>query len=269
MHDGDQPRRSPRESVGYRTMRRFTLNLFSALAVLVIALAGRPVAGQEAKKEDAQVAAMVKWSEQRFGKQLRGLFKAELIFLKDVAAPTKEQLDKICAGGAPSIKNAIQQIALSRLGRGADPSLNPPRDMVRAIAQAAKELLSAEQFARYQKELDARAAARKRLTILNLVAMTDHVLRLRPDQRDKLTEVLTANWDPAWDQPRRFMYGGGQYFPRMPDAKILPLLTEPQKGVWENVPKGSVDFGWWLAGFEFLDVEIDGADAIIEAAINP
>src|SRR4051794_21994129 len=85
-----------------------------------------------------------------------------------------------CAPAAPpSIKKAIRQLALSMQGRGGSSS-DPRRDMAKAIAEAAKATLSAEQVARFQKELDARDAARKRLAILNLVAMTDRALLLRP-----------------------------------------------------------------------------------------
>jgi hypothetical protein len=185
--------------------------------------------------------------------------------MKDVAGPTKPQLDAICAAGAPSIKRAFRQMALSMQGRGVA-NFDPGREMTKALSDAARHTLTAEQFAKYQKELDARSAAHKRLCVLNLAAMIDRAMWLRPDQREKVTEVLTANWNEAWGQMRMYTYNG-RYFPPIP-AEILPLLTEAQKSVWETIPKREVNFGWWGGSFDDGDIDVDGADAIIDAAID-
>jgi hypothetical protein len=36
---------------------------------------------------------------------------------------------------------------------------------------------------------------------------------------------------------------GGPYFPAMPDAKILPILSDAQRDVWRGLPKPTVRFG--------------------------
>ena len=89
--------------------------------------------------------------------------------------------------------------------------------------------------------MDLRTAAHKRVIVLNLVALMDKSLVLRPDQREKLREILTNNWDASWNQTQILNYGG-QYYPTMPDAKINPILTEAQRAVWGGVQKG-VQFG--------------------------
>lgn len=263
-------------------MRRVGLMLFAATAAVGMTLGGRDrSAGQDKEAPPPAPAveapppavafigggdvvngddAMVKQMEQRYGKQLKQMYQSELNYLKDAAGPTKEQIDKISAAGEPSIRVAAKEIALSMRGRG-DKDPDPRAEMARTIARSAKSVLSAGQYAKYRKEIDARTAARKRFIVLNLVAMTDRVLYLRADQRDKLTELLSANWDDSWNQTQLLMYGGGQYFPPMPDAKILPLLTEPQKTVWRGIQKGNVRFGWGgFGGFD--EVEIEG-DVII------
>lgn len=263
-------------------MRRSVLLIITVLAVVA---GDRPSAGEEVKKEEKkrQVAqpaavirgqvvgdaddAVIKQIEQRYGKQVRGRFKAEVNFIKEVAGPTNEQVNKICADAAPSTKTAVRQLALQWQGRG-DNHADPGREMVKALVDAAKGTLTAEQFARYKKELDARTAARKRLCVANLVAMTDRALHLRPDQRNQLTEVLTANWDDAWDQPRMYMFNN-RYFPNMPDARIVPLLTESQKAVWDSIPKTTINYvSWWFAGWGFVEVDVDDVDKIIDAAAD-
>jgi hypothetical protein len=98
--------------------------------------------------------------------------------------------------------------------------------------------------------------------LLNLVAKVDRVLILTAEQRDQLTEVLQTNWNDAWNQLQMLMYGE-QYFPLMPDAKILPLLTATQKAVWRGIPKGQVHFGFDLGMMHGIDVgeEEWGAEA--------
>src|SRR5205807_2646200 len=140
------------------------------------------------------------------------------------------QYDKIAADGDKALQETTKKCFGYWRGMRGGPAVaeeNPdPRTPVsEAIAKSAQANLPADQAARYRKELDVRAAARKRSTALGLVACVDKVLVLTKEQRDQVLEVLENNWNKAWDNPMWLMYGG-QYFPQMPDAKILPLLTE-------------------------------------------
>src|SRR5207237_7771150 len=109
--------------------------------------------------------------------------------------------------------------------------------------------LSQEQAARYQRELDQRAAARKRASVLGLVAHVDKALVLSAEQRDRLTKILETKWDPSWNDTQILMYGG-QYFPRMPETEVLALLTDTHKTVWRGLQKGNISFGFQM-GFVY------------------
>lgn len=96
--------------------------------------------------------------------------------------------------------------------------------------------LSAEQTARYRKELDQRAAARKRVAILHVLAKLDEKLALTAEQRGKLSDTLGENWNGSWSLAHIQMYGE-HYFPQLPNNKVLPILNETQKTVWNGIQK--------------------------------
>jgi hypothetical protein len=159
--------------------------------------------------------------------------------------PSKQQYQKISADGEPALKAMIRDRVLKmRRGRDNEP-FDPRKPIVGAILKSVRTTLSPEQAARYQKELDQRSAARKRAVVQNLVAKVDHVLVLTAEQRGKLADILENNWKDSWNQPQVLMHGP-PYFPQMPDPKILPILTETQKTVWQGISKEEIIFGFDL-----------------------
>jgi hypothetical protein len=230
-------------------MRRSISHLAVAGAIVLTVCVDVSTPGQEAKKvapvEKAAAPAddadqFVKQWEQRFEPQFRQMLRGELHFLRLTTNLTRPQFEKIAADSDPLVKAAIRKYALA-MRQGGEQS-DPQSPLIEAIAKSVAADLSPEQSARYRKELDARTAARKQLAVLNLVAMTDKLLFLSSEQREKLSEILTNNWDDSWNQIQLYMYYG-QYFPRMPDNKINPILTELQRKVWSGVQKNQVRFG--------------------------
>jgi len=198
--------------------------------------------------------AMVQQLEQQYGAQLRLLYRSELYFMRLVTQPTKQQYDIIAADGDAVVKATLRKYAGAILGRANDQS-DPRAFVAEAIGKSVRQTLSAEQSARYQKELDTRVAARRRVVVQNLVLAVDKALLLTAEQRSKLGEVLEGNWDHSWDNPQ-WLTITGQYYPAMPEAKILPILTDTQKTVWRGIPKGNVRFGFdfgVLPGIEIGD----------------
>jgi hypothetical protein len=198
--------------------------------------------------------------EQQYAPRFRQLYRSELHFMRIVCQPTRQQFEKIAADGERDLKAAIKQCALKRqemqMGRfrAGDQQPDPRKLVTTGLVNAIKARLSSEQAARYRKELEQRDVARKRVALLVLVAGIDKKLVLSVEQRDKLSEILDNNWNDSWNQTQQIMMGG-QYFPILPDAKILPILTETQKTVWRTVPKGNVYFGFSLDMFQGIEVE--------------
>jgi hypothetical protein len=202
----------------------------------VKAVAGMIRGGAQPQDEDA----IVKKVEQQYAARFRQLYRTELHFMRTVTEPTRPQFEKIAAETEPSQKAAIQAFARAMRGAGNGDD-EPRRPMTDAIAKSVKANLTAEQSARYQKELDQRTAARKRVMVTNVVALMDRLLILRPEQRDQLAKILTDNYDESW-QLMVFMYGG-TYLPAIPEGKIRPVLTVDQCQVWQNAGNRNVRFG--------------------------
>jgi hypothetical protein len=205
------------------------------------------------KAQEAVLAQQAQQFEQQFGPQLRQLYRTELHFLRMVCQPTKQEYEKIAADGEPALKEISTKLAQNARGLSNEQS-DPRTPVTTALAKAVRTTLSPEQAARYQKELEQRAAARRQVVLLNLVAKIDKVLVLTADQRAKLGEVLEKNWNESWNQPQLLMYGA-QYMPQMPDAKILPLLTQTQQTVWRGIQKVNVRFGINLGILQGMELE--------------
>lgn len=177
----------------------------------------------------------------QFTPHFRQLFRSELRLLRAAAEPSRPQYDALLAE-----EEAVATAAAKVYGRSAQNGLagdvDPRRALGEAFTAAAQKHLAPEQAARYKTEVDLRAAARKRMIVANLVVMVDAAVVLSADQRKQLADVLANNWNAAWNQTMYFSMGG-RYFPPMPDAKVRVLLTDPQRVVWDGIPKGNVRFG--------------------------
>ena len=210
--------------------------------------------------------------EQQFLQQFRQLSKTELNFVRAVCQPNAEQTKKIKAASDVGLKVAVKKFAEIQkkmqqgVRAGEQPQWPDPRKLMSdVLLKSIKESMSDDQAKRYEAELAKRAAARKRAALLNLVAKLDKDLVLTDDQRGKLTEALSSNWQDAWcHQLEVFMYGDA-YMPVLPDAQILPTLTEKQKQIWNGIPKQHNQI-WGWAGFGFVQV-VDVEEAVaVEAA---
>jgi hypothetical protein len=211
----------------------------------------------EAARRIANEVAVVQQFEQQFAGQFRQLYRTELHFMRVVCQPTKQQYDKIAADAEPALKATIKKLAVNMRGKMAVEESDPRAPIVDALAKSVRTTLSPEQAARYQKELDQRAAARKQVALLNLVAKVDKVLVLTTEQRDQLAKVLENKWPKSWNQPEmlQVLMWNDQYFPqKMPDTEILLILTENQKTVWRGIPKVDVRFGFHLGIVQGIEV---------------
>ena len=191
--------------------------------------------------------------EQHYGPHMRQLLRTELHFMRLVTQPTKQQFERIAAESEPAIKEALRSLVAGMQG-GAGGQSEPRAAIADAVARSVQATLSLEQAARYKNELDERTAARKRLVVMNLVAMIDKLLMLSAEQREKLQAVLSDNWDESWNQTQLLMMGG-QYFPSMPDAKITAILSSAQRDIWRAVQKGTVRFGINVSVLQGLEID--------------
>jgi hypothetical protein len=205
---------------------------------------------QRGLANDAQVQA---W-EQAYGQQFRQILRTELHFMRLVTQPTKQEYEKIAADTEPSIKEAIRTLLIAANTGNVGAQADARAPIATLVARSVQATLSREQAARYDKEVELRTAARKRAAVLNLVAMMDKVLGLNAQQRDEITKILTNNWTESWGQTQMLMMAG-TYLPTLPDAKILPLLSDAQRDIWRGVPKTNARFGFNMSTIPLVPID--------------
>ena len=247
------------------------------------ALGGRPLIAEDVAIESAVAAEMLLVApadaadaaggdplEQQFLQQFRQLSKTELNFVRAVCQPDKEQDKKLKTASNAALKTAVKKFAEIQkklqqgVRAGEQPEWPDPRKLMSdALLKSVKESMSAEQAKRYEVELEKRAAARKRAALLNFVAKLDKDLVLTADQRGKLTEALDKNWKDSWCQQLEVFMYGDSYFPALPDAQVIPVLTDKQKQIWNGIPKQQNQIWGWAGGGFVQAVEVEEAGAVI------
>ena len=196
---------------------------------------------------DAQVQ---QWIPQ-FTQQYRPLLVIELNFIRQACDLKPEQRPKIKAAGEAAVTQVVRRMAEQqrRAMRGGNfverdaPPANPRQFILDALAKALKETLTEDQLARYTEESAKRTALRKRAATQCAIALIDSQLCLTVEQREKITESVSANWQPQWESWLTLSQYGGQYFPTIPDQHIATHLSAEQKSVWNGFQK--VEFGFW------------------------
>jgi hypothetical protein len=231
---------------------------------------------EAAEKKDVvdEVDAGLVEFEQQYKQQFQQLVRGELVFIRTVCKPTKEQYQRIAAVGDQALKDTVRKFAevqkkMMRGGfqAGQQPTFPDPRKLItESLAKSVTETLSAEQVKQYQAELEKRAANRKRVALINLVAKFDHDLVLTAEQRVKLTESLSSQWNDAWSQSLEMFQHGDQFYPNVSDNLVLPILSESQRGVWRSAPKNNnVFWGWaglgFMGGVQVVDDDWDAKPA--------
>ena len=74
--------------------------------------------------------------------------------------------------------------------------------------------------------------------VLNVVAALDERLVLTAQQRAKLVQSLSANYQHAWDQLlEELAFSNQNSLPSIRDESIVPLLDDRQKSVWAQAVK--------------------------------
>ena len=224
-----------------------------AAAIDVGALAAPFVEALAEKLDLTAVDAQVQQWIPQFTQQYRPILATELNFIRQMCDLKPEQRPKVKAAGEAAVTQVVRRMAEQQgramQGQGVNfverevPPADPRRFILDAVAKALKETLTEEQMAKYTDESAKRTALRKRAAMQTAVALLDDKLCLTGEQRDKITESVSAKWQTEWESWLMLSQYGGQYFPTIPDNLIVPHLNVEQKSVWEGFQK--VNFGFW------------------------
>jgi hypothetical protein len=209
-----------------------------------------PFDAQGRMVNEAQIQA---W-ENAYGAQFRQVLRTELHFMRLVTEPTRQEYEKIADQCEVGVKDAIRSLLVAQYTGNVGAWSDTRAPIASVVSRSVRATLSADQAARYDKELEQRTTARKRAVVDNLVAMVDKAVVLNAEQREKIGEVLANNWTESWNQTQLLVMLG-RYFPTLPDAKIMPILTDAQRDIWRTIPKTNSRWGFDLSGMPIVPIE--------------
>ena len=206
-------------------------------------------AAQGRMVNEAQIQA---W-ENAYGAQFRQVLRTELHFMRLVTEPTRQEYEKIADLCDAGVKDAIRSLLVAQYTGNVGAWSDVRAPIAAVVARSVHATLSAEQAAKYDKELEQRTAARKKAVVENLVAMVDKAVVLNAEQRVKIGEVLANNWTESWNQ-NQLLVMLGRYFPTLPDAKLMPILTDAQRDIWRTIPKTNARWGFDLSNMPVVPI---------------
>jgi hypothetical protein len=201
--------------------------------------------------------------------QFQQLLYGELAFLRRVCKPDAKTFAEVAKAAKAGLQAPLRQFILARYMRrqATLPGANAadPRTAIQdLLLPLAKEKLSPEKVQLYLQECDKRTEARKHTVVVNLVATLDERLVLTTQQRAKLVQSLSANYENSWDQYFEvFGFNGQNFLPSIRDESIVSLLDEQQKTVWGQTVKQS---GMYLSGQIIRDFMPGGTTELQEIA---
>jgi hypothetical protein len=252
-----------------------------AAAPLAKAKAKVEVAKKAAEMERRQLQARLVRQQnlepmiQQFTQQGRPMAAAEVLFVRAVCKVGTPKLREIAKEAQATLKDVakklveVQQNGAVRVRRGQGPGNPDARKMLQQeLAAAFKKHLTPDEWAQYDKEIDKRDAERRKAALAFLVDSLDRELLLSRQQRDKLSDALSANWDDAWCMYIEYLMYGNQFFPQGIDKLVTPVLNETQKKAWQTAQKvqGFWGFGgvWNVQNNEDLLAELLGEEKKVE-----
>lgn len=198
--------------------------------------------------------AQLEAQAQQYEQYMQPKMWRELEFIRGCCDLTPEQRPLIKAAGLASAKEAAKQFVRNQQ-RSNQTDLGV--FIRKEILPALENILTPDQMAQYQQAAAGRAASIKKAIIRSTIARLDTLLYLSREQRDKITESLTTNWQAEWEAWLSLSSYGASYFPMIPDHHLTPHLNEQQKKLWQWArklnpnflssarPRQSADDEWW------------------------
>jgi hypothetical protein len=180
---------------------------------------------------------------------LKPLINVELSFVKRVCEPTDEQMAAIIAAARnahQAMGNIIDNPRVNRnvFDRSNEVFLGPNQERLSAnpyiwvrrdVERFLKPLVSAEQYARYIEELDAREKYEREAAIAILLELLDDKLHLSQDQQAKLHEEFLFGTNFPDLNSMNLYIQNPQYLPNLNGYAVEPILNNSQKLIWKSL----------------------------------
>ncbi|MEX2168381.1 MAG: hypothetical protein WD851_03650 [Pirellulales bacterium] len=211
---------------------------------------------------EAQVAVEAGNIDQQLRAQFEPVVKVELSFAIRACKLEGEDRKKLIAAGEEWFLQFIKEnsdinhngnrnraIAINGLVRAHGTNISR-ETIAKDIVSVVKPILTPEQAAVYERECEHRENAYREAIAATLVVRMDEKLALSAEQRQKLTEAFTREWNAKWAPPLEIFMYNNDMWPAIPDKIVSPHLTPAQWEIWTRLTKNSqnMHFGGWGLG---------------------
>ena len=182
---------------------------------------------------------------QQFMPTLERLLTIEIHFLRKVCNPGPDELKQIRRAGKAELITIAKWLNKNQnRNPGTNDEESPRWRLQNALWKRAEKVLTKEQSARYQQEIQTRNEVQKNAAADMMTLHVDRLLSLSPEQYEQLPALLLKNWKPRWSRNLQvYMYD--DYCP-LPSASVInPILDDEQKKIWRSKGRdSSIWFGW-------------------------
>jgi len=205
--------------------------------------AAEAAADDEMPKDPAKLAEwqqrqQIRQQSKQFEPAFRRMLKPQLELIRQTCPGLSPQSrSRILSAGKTAVPRAAQEFARRQMtGRADDKSITGPWDFIERDLEAAVQAeAKADEFAAYRRELEFRAACRRRAAVTRIVRRVDGELLLTEEQRREIREHLDRDWQAAWLKvlgEGAWNINGYEPAPDFAAACIMPHLTAGQAEDW-------------------------------------
>ncbi|HUG18975.1 MAG TPA: hypothetical protein VMM56_08345 [Planctomycetaceae bacterium] len=182
---------------------------------------------------------------QQYLPALNRVLTIEIHFLRKVADPEPEQLEKIRTAGSAELLVMAGELSRNEHGAFQNKENGARGQLVDVLLKSAGDVLPQDKYERYRAEVRQRDASRIRGACEWMTMHIDHNLSFSVEDYGKVTQILIEQAKPSWSSNlQTFMYR--DYCP-LPDVSDLePVLNERQKKIWSGKSRTNsrISFGW-------------------------
>ncbi len=215
-------------------------------AVQVFAMGMDNPQGSKLQSKIAVDNALVRRVCKLDAEQLKKIDELDAKWVKGKAAAGK-QAGNLAAG-------VIRVFAGQNLG-GVQP--DNPAEAATRVAKAYKaklaEVLTPEQLAEYEKQVQERDVFRRQANAECIVAMLEERLSLKEDQRKELVKSL-SEWSGIQRMQATFYFQNQAYIPNLPPS-VLKALTPTQRKILDGMQKADFQFEMFDDGQEAIFIK--------------
>lgn len=209
----------------------------------------------EGVNDEKALAAMRDAAQASLLTDMKFLLRLELAFAKRACPLDKDQLELVrqkLEERLPGCKDMVMDVAVFRNGfgfgmgggmatvaattsEGHSLKENPYSRIQKEMEKTLQELVTPEQLARYQEEVQAKNDFHRQSSVGMVVELIDQRLSLSAEQRQTIRQRLIERWENPASISFEMYFNNPEYIPAVPESAVQPFLNKDQRNIWSRL----------------------------------